>query len=135
MIERSGLKQGQVLNHSLYDGLKSRIRNLALQRGYFDGDYTVSRLEVSPNLDQAFIRLHFDSGIRYAFGQSSITGSQIDLMRVESLSPYKQGDPYLATAVGEYNQNLSNTEWFSSVLVEPDLSHLGEGRVTYEGLF
>ncbi|MYM61098.1 BamA/TamA family outer membrane protein [Vibrio sp. OCN044] len=128
LIERSGLKQGQVLNHSLYDGLKSRIRNLALQRGYFDGDYTVSRLEVSPKIDQAFIRLHFDSGIRYAFGQSSITGSQIDLPRVESLSPYKQGDPYLATTVGEYNQNLSNTEWFSSVLVEPDLSHLGEGR-------
>lgn len=128
LIDKSGLEQGQVLNHSLYDGLKSRIRNLALQKGYFDGDYTLSRLEVAPDLNQAFVRLHFDSGIRYVFGQTSIAGSQIDIARVESLSPYKEGDPYLASAVGEYNQNLSNTEWFSSVLVEPDLSQLGEGR-------
>ena len=128
LIEKSGLEQGQVLNHNLYDGLKSRIRNLALQKGYFDGDYTLSRLEVAPDLNQAFIRLHFDSGIRYVFGQNTIIGSQIDLMRVESLSPYQAGDPYLASAVGEYNQNLSSTDWFSSVFVEPDLSQLGEGR-------
>ncbi|RSD32693.1 autotransporter assembly complex protein TamA [Vibrio pectenicida] len=128
LIEKSGLEQGQVLNHNLYDGLKSRIRNIALQKGYFDGDYTLSRLEVAPDLNQAFIRLHFDSGIRYVFGQNTIIGSQIDLMRVESLSPYQAGDPYLASAVGEYNQNLSSTDWFSSVFVEPDLSQLGEGR-------
>ncbi|MBU2898797.1 autotransporter assembly complex protein TamA [Vibrio hepatarius] len=128
LIEKSGLEQGQVLNHNLYDGLKSRIRNLALQKGYFDGDYTLSRLEVAPDVNQAFIRLHYDSGIRYVFGENTIIDSQIDLMRVESLSPYQTGDPYLASAVGEYNQNLSNTDWFSSVFVEPDLSQLGEGR-------
>lgn len=128
LIKKSGLKSGDALNHSVYDALKSGIRNLALQKGYFEGDFKLSRLEVAPDLNQAFIRLHYDSGIRYHFGDSTITGSQIDQERVASLSPYKSGDPYLVSQVGEYNQNLSNTDWFSSVFVEPDLSQLGEGR-------
>ncbi|NOI82964.1 outer membrane protein assembly factor [Vibrio tubiashii] len=128
LIENSGLKQGEILNHSLYDSLKSSIRNLALQKGYFEGDFTANRLEVAPDLNQAFIHLHYDSGIRYHFGANTITGSQIDQDRVESLSPYEANDPYQATKVAEYNQNLSNTDWFSSVFVEPDLSKIGEGR-------
>ncbi len=128
LIERSGLKAGEPLNHGKYDGLKSSLRNLALQRGYFNGDYITNRLEVAPELNQAFIRMHYDSGIRYKFGATTVTGSQIEDKRVASLQPYKEGDPYLVSKVGEHNQNLSNTEWFSSVLVEPDLSQLDGGR-------
>ncbi|QIA62353.1 BamA/TamA family outer membrane protein [Vibrio astriarenae] len=128
IIRNSPLKLGVKLNHGQYDSLKSSIRNLALQKGYFDADYKVSRLEVAPSKNQAFIRLHFDSGIRYHFGATSINGSQIDEERVRSLQPFEESKPYQATQVGEFNQNLSNTDWFSSVFVEPELSYLGKGR-------
>ncbi|WP_217528673.1 autotransporter assembly complex protein TamA [Vibrio metschnikovii] len=124
VIERSGLKVGETLNHSQYDNLKSSLRNLALQKGYFDGDFQLSRLEVVPELHQAFVRLHFDSGIRYHFGATSISGSQIEEVRVRSLQPFKQGDPYLVSQVGQFNLNLANTDWFSSVFVKPDLEQL-----------
>lgn len=128
VIGQSGLKQGEPLNHGKYDSLKSSLRNLALQKGYFNGNYITSRLEVAPELNQAFIRIHYDSGIRYQFGATSVEGSQIDENRVASLQPYKEGDPYLVSKVGEHNQNLSSTEWFSSVFVEPDLNNLDGGR-------
>ncbi len=128
VIGQSGLKKGEALNHGKYDSLKSSLRNLALQKGYFNGAYVVNRLEVAPELNQAFIRLHYDSGIRYQFGKTSIEGSQIEEGRVASLQPYKEGDPYLVSKVGEHNQNLSNTDWFSSVFVEPDLNDLDGGR-------
>ena len=128
LVDNSGLKIGKRLNQGLYDALKSGIRNLALQKGYFEGDFKVSRLDVSPELNQAYIHLQYDSGIRYHFGKTVITGSQIEEDRVRSLEPYKQDEAYLVSKIGEYNQNLSNTDWFSSVLVEPDLSHLGQGR-------
>ncbi|EKO3673158.1 outer membrane protein assembly factor [Vibrio metschnikovii] len=124
VIERSGLKVGETLNHSQYDSLKSSLRNLALQKGYFDGDFQLSRLEVVPDRHQAFVRLHFDSGIRYHFGATSIFGSQIEEVRVRSLQPFKQGDPYLVSQVGQFNLNLANTDWFSSVFVKPDLEQL-----------
>ncbi|CAE6879796.1 COG0729 Outer membrane protein [Vibrio sp. B1REV9] len=128
LLAKSPLKVGRVLNQGEYDTLKSSIRNLALQRGYFNGDYTLSRLEVIPELNQANVRLHYESGIRYHFGSVEITGSQIWEDRVASLRPFKIGQPYLVSEVGEYNQNLSNTDWFSSVFVEPDLTKLDDGR-------
>ncbi|HHF3259700.1 autotransporter assembly complex protein TamA [Vibrio diabolicus] len=128
LIERSPLTVGKVLNQGEYDSLKSSIRNLALQRGYFNGDYKLSKLEVIPDFNEANVRLHYDSGIRYHFGPINITGSQIWENRVESMRPFEIGEPYLVSQVGEYNQNLSNTDWFSSVFVEPDLSKLDEGR-------
>ncbi|HHP0491506.1 TPA: autotransporter assembly complex protein TamA [Vibrio harveyi] len=128
LLEKSPLKVGRILNQGEYDSLKSSIRNLALQRGYFNGDFTLSRLEVVPELNEANVRLHYDSGIRYHFGSAEIFGSQIWEDRVESLRPFKTGEPYLVSEVGEYNQNLSNTDWFSSVFVEPDLSKLDDGR-------
>lgn len=128
LIERSPLKVGKVLSQGEYDSLKSGIRNLALQRGYFNGDYKLSKLEVIPDFNEANVRLHYDSGIRYHFGPINITGSQIWENRVESMRPFEIGEPYLVSQVGEYNQNLSNTDWFSSVFVEPDLSKLDEGR-------
>ncbi len=128
LIRTSPIQKGQVLNHSHYDAIKSNIRNLALQKGYFEGEYTLSRLEVVPELNQAYVRLYYRSGIRYAFGASTITGSQIDIQKVQSLQPYKTGDSYQASKVARHNQNLSNTEWFSSVFVEPDLDYIGKGR-------
>lgn len=125
-LKKKQPKTGDRLNHSKYDSLKSGLRTLTLQKGYFDAEFTVSRLEVIPENNEAFIRLHLDSGQRYRFGQSIITGSQIDENRVLSLQPFKEGDPYLVNNVAQYNQNLSNTDWFSSVFVEPDLSVLGK---------
>ncbi|ENP7381017.1 hypothetical protein CGI29_10955 [Vibrio parahaemolyticus] len=128
LIAKSPLKVGRILNQGEYDSLKSGIRNLALQRGYFNGDFNLNKLEVIPELNEANVRLHYDSGIRYHFGPVEITGSQIWENRVESMRPFEIGEPYLVSDVGEYNQNLSNTDWFSSVFVEPDLSKLEDGR-------
>ncbi|WP_274022270.1 autotransporter assembly complex protein TamA [Vibrio parahaemolyticus] len=128
LIAKSPLKVGRILNQGEYDSLKSGVRNLALQRGYFNGDFKLNKLEVIPELNEANVRLHFDSGIRYHFGPVEITGSQIWENRVESMRPFEIGEPYLVSDVGEYNQNLSNTDWFSSVFVEPDLSKLEDGR-------
>ncbi|HGS5287849.1 TPA: autotransporter assembly complex family protein [Vibrio parahaemolyticus] len=128
LIAKSPLKVGRILNQGEYDSLKSGIRNLALQRGYFNGDFKLNKLEVISELNEANVRLHYDSGIRYHFGPVEITGSQIWENRVESMRPFEIGEPYLVSDVGEYNQNLSNTDWFSSVFVEPDLSKLEDGR-------
>lgn len=128
LVAKSNLQKGKVLNHSHYDSLKSSMRNLGLAKGYFDGNYELSRLEVAPELNRAYVRLHYDSGIRYHFGETTVTGSQIEEDKVQSLKPFEQGQPYEIAKVGEYNQNLSNTDWFSSVFVEPDLAELGNGR-------
>jgi translocation and assembly module TamA len=128
LLATSSLSKGSILNHGRYDSFKSSMRNLGLAKGYFDGVYEVSKLEVAPELNRAYVRLHYNSGIRYQFGMTQVTGSQINDDKLQSLKPFADGDPYSINKVGEYNQNLSNIDWFSSVLVEPDLSQLDGGR-------
>ena len=129
LINNSELVENGILNHSHYDKLKSAIRNLALSKGYFDGDFTRSSLEVAPARYEAFIYLYYNSGDRYRFGKTRISGSQIEQEKVRSLTPYNEGDPYLASDVGLFNQRLSNTEWFSSVAVQPDIENVDEEKI------
>lgn len=127
LIENSPLHVGAILNHQDYDNLKSSIQSLGLNRGYFNATFSQSRLAVSPETNQAFVTLHYDSGVRFRYGDITINGSQIDEKRVRSLMPFEQGEPYLVSDIGEFNQRLSNTEWFSSILIQPQLDSL-EGR-------
>jgi translocation and assembly module TamA len=129
LVANSKLKVGKRINHADYDELKSNIDSLALQKGYFDGKYEKKQLAVVPELNAAYIHLHYNSGERYHFGQTIIEGSQIWPEKITALQPYKEGDQYRVSQIGDYSQSLSSTNWFSSVLVEPDLTKLGESHV------
>ncbi|WP_407332064.1 autotransporter assembly complex protein TamA [Enterovibrio sp. 27052020O] len=122
-------KKGDILNQGKYDSLKSGIQSLAIRRGYFDGEYTLTRLEVAPGLHEAFIRLHFSSGMRFHFGDVYYHNSQINEERLNSMLTFEEGQPYLVSDLGAFNQALANTGWFSSVLVEAGLDDLRQDRV------
>ncbi len=126
---KSAPKVGEVLNQGQYDSFKSSIQSLAARRGYFDFQFNATRLEVSTQRKQAFIILDFDSGIRYNFGKVTFKNSQIQQSRLESMLTFKEGEPYAVNILGKYNQDLSNTGWFSYVLVEAELDDLVDGTV------
>lgn len=129
-VKEAPLKVGQPLKHKTYDDLKSHLRNMAIRKGYFDSQFTESRLEVSPKHNQAFVRLHFDSGPRYRFGATTIVHSQIELSRLASLKTFKQGDEFDTNVLGDYQIQLSETGWFGSVLVSPELeAHLDDKEI------
>nr|WP_305800645.1 autotransporter assembly complex family protein [Photobacterium sp. GJ3] len=120
----SDLELGRTLNHGKYDAFKSSLESLALRKGYFDAEMKTSRLEVAPGRNEAFIEIAFDSGKRYKYGEIDILGSQIIDRKVRSLSPFEEGDYYLVSEVGEYNQRLSQVGWFSSIFVGGDVDDL-----------
>lgn len=119
-------KVGDIVHHGRYDSFKASLNSLAQRKGYFDARFSIQRLEVAPSRREAFVRLHFDSGIRYRFGQVSFSGQQIASDRLQSLVPFQAGDPYLASQLGELNQALANTNWFSSILVTADTEEITE---------
>jgi len=69
-------KQGELVEHQKYDDYKSSISNLALARGYLDGKFQISRLEISPETHEAWWRMLFDSGVRYHYGNITFNHSQ-----------------------------------------------------------
>ncbi len=127
------LKEGDALRHAPWDRLSSQFSGLAIERGYFDWGFTDRRMEVRPYLQSARLYMDFDSGPRYQFGATSITGSHIELDRLRRMQPFEQGDPYLAQSLAEYNQSLAETGWFSSVSVRPRLETAQELTIAPSG--
>ncbi|WGI27245.1 autotransporter assembly complex protein TamA [Halomonas alkaliantarctica] len=132
-VEDFPLAEGDVLRHAPWDRLSSQFSGLAIERGYFDWGFTDRRMEVRPYLQSARLYMDFDSGPRYQFGESSITGSHIELDRLRRMQPFEQGDPYLAKTLADYNQSLAETGWFSSVSVRPRLETAQELTIAPSG--
>lgn len=126
LVKGSGLGLGKPLNHGKYEAFKSSLTSLALRKGYFDAELIKSVMEVAPSRNEAFIVIEFSSGRRYNFGDTTFTGSQIEENRLQSLIPFGENEPYLASKLGEFNQRLSNVGWFSSIFVGGDIAHLDD---------
>ncbi|SEK24690.1 autotransporter assembly complex protein TamA [Halomonas daqiaonensis] len=120
-IEDFPLEKGDRLRHAPFDSLRSRLANLALERGYFDWRFTDRRMEVRPYANSARLYLALDSGQRHRFGDVIFQGHHIETERLENLAPFTSGEPYLASRVARFNQRLGQTEWFASVNVRPRL--------------
>lgn len=120
-IDAFPLALGDPLVHAPYDRLRSRLSNLALERGYFDWRFTDRRMEVRPFAESARLYLALDSGPRYRFGDVGIRGSHIETQRLRNMQPFASGDPYLSGELARYNQRLGQTGWFSSITVRPRL--------------
>ncbi|WP_064606038.1 autotransporter assembly complex protein TamA [Photobacterium sp. J15] len=129
LVRNSGLGLDKTLNHGKYESFKSSLQSLALRKGYFDAELKKSELAVAPSRNEAFITIEFAAGTRYRFGETLFSGSQIEEDRLESLIPYEEGEPYLASSLGEFNQRLSNVGWFSSIFVGGDMANLEGDKV------
>ncbi|MDR9826876.1 autotransporter assembly complex family protein [Vibrio sp. FNV 38] len=122
-LEQSELKLGQILKHQQYDNLKTRLRSLALTKGYFDAEFTATKLEVVPSQYKATIVLHFNSGRRYRFGATDVEGSQIREDRVDNLKPFDSGDFFDAQKLNEYQVQLAKAGWFKQLSVKADIDN------------
>ena len=116
-------KEGELVEHQTYDDYKTSLSRLALGRGYFDGEFKISRLEISPETYQAWWRILFDSGVRYHYGNITFNHSQIREDYLNNILNIKSGEPYLTAKLSELTNDFSSSNWFSSVLVQPNVNH------------
>ncbi|MFZ7142030.1 autotransporter assembly complex protein TamA [Avibacterium avium] len=114
-------KLGELLYHSKYEDYKSDLQSLALARGYFDADFDVSQLLVRPSTYQGWWKITFDSGERYRFGKFTFQRSQIREDYLRNMMEIEEGQPYLINDLSSFTNDYTSTNWFSSVLVQPNL--------------
>ncbi|MGM0857176.1 MAG: autotransporter assembly complex protein TamA [Pseudomonadota bacterium] len=132
-LDRFPLKEGDALRHAPWGRLRGEFSGLAIERGYFDWGFNDRRMEVRPYQQSARLYMDFDSGPRYQFGETLITGSHIQLERLQRMRTFDVGDPYLAESLARYNQRLAETGWFSSVSVTPRLETAQELTIAPTG--
>lgn len=113
------LVPGEGLNQRAYDAFKATFAGIAQRRGYFDGRYAVSRIDVYPAELVADITMDYVSGERYTFGAVTLDQDVVDPALVLRYVDFKPGDPYDAERVNELYTDLLAGGYFQNVDLRP----------------
>jgi len=116
---RIPLKQNAVFLSSDYEATKSLLIDAAQAKGYFDFKFVTNTVLVSRTNRTAIINLIADSGPRFTFGQIRFDQDIFSDTFLNRWVPFKPNDPYDATKIAEFTQNLQNSGYFESVRVSP----------------
>ena len=117
LLDNLPLARGQTLDQPKYEEIKSALESLATERGYFNARFAERSIRVDLQAYSAAIRLHYNTGRRYRFG--NIIFKQ-DFLSPELLARYprfKPGDPYNVNRLLKLQSDLGNSNYFSQVEV------------------
>jgi len=118
VIEKSPLRAGRRLRHPEYDQLRSRLQSTAAALGYFEAQFERHRLEVDPAARTARVVLHLQTGPRYRFGAIELEQSILEEDLLNRILTIREGQYYDAEALLNTQYRLTDSLYFSNVLVE-----------------
>ena len=113
------LHAGARLRHADYEAYKQSLQFKALERGYIDGTFTESRIDVWPDEQAADIVLKFDSGSRYRIGEIRQDQEFLEPSLVSAMLDLHEGDPYDSKDFARAYEDLSRSGFFSRIDIQP----------------
>lgn len=122
------IKTGAPLHHGQYEKMKRQIEALALERGYLKGTFIETKLLIDKQKKIASIRLEFDTGKRFYFGDVAVHQDILNPDFVEKYIAIKSDDYYDSGLLVETYNALSKSGYFEMVDIRPD-TESGDQRV------
>jgi translocation and assembly module TamA len=124
------LKKGDVLLHQSYEEAKAQLVQRAGDMGYLDAEFTRHEIRIDATATTAGIELALETGARYYFGATSMTGAPEypDVFLRRHLT-YGSGEIFSYPRLGETQRNFSNSERFKEVLIVPEKQNSEDFRV------
>lgn len=122
------LSRGDPLRHRIYEEAKSRLLQIARERGYVEGRLETHRITVDLESGQADIDLRYVSGPRYAFGEITIDQEAFDEGFLRRFLTLASGDPYDAVQLLALRRSFADSDYFEIADVVPmhELAHEGQ---------
>jgi len=130
VLENSPVRGDERLNHSDYERLKSQLTAAAVENGFFSARFNRSELAVDLQRNVADVKLDFDPGIRYQFGEIRI--EPISALSNEFISrfiEFDQGTPYATEDLVTLRESFNVSQYFSQVSVTPQLGEAQDQHV------
>lgn len=136
VVNSTNALKGKALNHSQYESLKNQLSTYALLYGYFDFQFILHKLLVLENATNTAstgtVHWIFNIGERYKFGElvflSNTRGNDI----ATSVKPFKTGEYFEQSKVGEFSINLASTKYFSSAIARANVENAENKLVPIE---
>ncbi|RUO23831.1 outer membrane protein assembly factor [Aliidiomarina minuta] len=129
LINNLDIRSGQNLRHSNYENAKSRLRNLATERGYNEAAFAKSELRIDLEDYAADIVIHLESGPRFRFGQIRFSEAQLDEDVLQRFVPFHEGDYLTSDRLMELQFGMADSDYFSRVQIEPLWSEADDDKL------
>ena len=116
-------RQGDVLDHTLYDTSRDQVSRALTAHGYFDAEFAARKVEVTRADFAADIDLRWTSGERYALGGASFTQEPKPIIRDELLQRlvnWEPGETYDEDKLEKLRRSLVGLDYFGLVDVSPE---------------
>lgn len=110
---------GKPLNVTQYNKAKDNFLELAYRLGYFKAKIIREKLRINLKQYRATIIMHLDTGTRYHFGVTRFNPSPYSMSFLRRYMNYHPGEPYNSNSVQRLQNDLSNTPYFTQVIVDP----------------
>jgi translocation and assembly module TamA len=115
VVQECALRSGNILQHANYDLCRRNINRMAKRLGYFDAKFIERRIDVYPAEYAADITLHFKTGRRYVFGETTFEQAILDPGLVERVVIASPGQPYDAEIIRRMQRDLISSAYFDQV--------------------
>jgi len=123
------VQQGQRLRHSEYESARSRIRDMASERGYYEARFTTAELNIDLKDYAADIVLVLDSGPRYRFGTVTFPDdSHLDEDVLRRFIGFEEGQYITSSDLLQLQLGMSDSDYFSRVEIRPQWSEANEQK-------
>ena len=119
LVDDFPLAAGDVLDHSLYTLGKNALALYAARKGYLDAKFDSSAILVDLAAYEASVVLHFDTGIRYRYGEITLEQEILYREMVQGYLEFAPGDPYDIDDLIKLQGGLVAGPYFSSVEIHP----------------
>jgi translocation and assembly module TamA len=121
--------KGQRLDHGTYDAARDNLSGQLTANGFLDAKLVTHRVEVTRANHSAVIKLAWQAGPRYRYGQVHFEGSQFNDGFLDRYVPFKSGDYFSQDQLLELQQALNGADYFAVVNVLPDVDEAKNGTV------
>ncbi|MEO7065292.1 MAG: autotransporter assembly complex family protein [Rhodanobacter sp.] len=121
--------QGTPLNDGTYDAARDALSTQLTANGFLDARLVTHRVEVTRANRTAAIKLEWQAGLRYRYGQVHFEGSQFNDGFLDRYVPFKSGDYFSQSQLLELQQALNGADYFGVVNVLPDIDEAKHGLV------
>lgn len=121
--------KGKTLDHGAYDGARDALSAQLTANGFLDARLLTHRVEVTRANHSATIKLAWQAGPRYRYGQVHFENSQFNDGFLDRYVPFKSGDYFSQDQLLELQQALNGADYFAVVNVLPDVDEAKNGVV------
>ena len=129
LIQNPPLRKGETFNHVEYEKFKDELAKLASEHGYFRARFVERRVEIDLDSYEARIKLNYDGGPRYHFGEVTLDQDLLDADLLRRYIPFQAGTPYTLNQLLDLQQALYDSDYFQSVEVSPGQAQLDSDEI------